>query len=160
MKLTPEELQRLAAKLGLELPEAMREAMARGDASISVRSIPLGGGHGPDSPCSTMMPADAEQLNGLLEGARAAPLAVGDVVRLRPWAHGRFKWPRADDRCIVTQVLPVPYRHGDNGTPQPASPSDIALAFVDGDGDILEFLHDRRMFEKVGSTDCNVEGVA
>lgn len=151
MKLTPKQLELLAAKLGVDLPGEVREALARGDASISVQSIPIGGGHSPDCSCSTMMPADAEQLAGLLAGARAAPFQVGDVVRLRPWARGRFKWPRDDDRCIVTQVLDTPYRHGDSGTSTPAKACDIALAFADGDGDVLEYLHDRRMFEKVGS---------
>lgn len=151
MKLTPKQLELLVAKLGVDLPGEVREALARGDASISVQSIPIGGEHGADCSCSTMMPADAEQLAGLLAGARAAPFQVGDVVRLRSWARGRFKWPRDDDRCIVTQVLGTPYRHGDSNTQVPAKLNDIALAFVNGDGDIEEYLHDRRMFEKVGS---------
>lgn len=79
------------------------------------------------------------------------PLKFGDIVELRDWAKGFFKWPRPGERCIVTQVLSVPVRAPYDGTPSSSMALDIALAFVDPDGDITEFLHDSRRFRKVGT---------
>lgn len=95
--------------------------------------------------------ASLANLQGLLEGSRQPKFEIGDIVVLRPWAHNRFKWPKADERCIVTQALAAPVHSGDDGTPAEGKPKDIALAFIDSDGDVLEFLHDSRMFMRVGS---------
>lgn len=108
----------------------------------------LGGGGGDDI---TMRPARLADLQGLLTGDAQPKLQVGDIVVLREFAKNRFKWPTNDDRCIVTQVLDVPFRGGEPGTALPGRRHDFALAFKDDDGDILEFLHDSRMFERVGS---------
>lgn len=106
------------------------------------------GGGGKDH----MRPARLADLQGLLEGTHQPRFEVGDIVQLRPFAKGRFKWPTEDDRCIVTQVLDTPYRTGEPGTFRPAVSHNIALAFVDeDDDDLMEFLHDSRLFVKVGS---------
>lgn len=96
-------------------------------------------------------PATLASLQGLLKGAYQPKFEIGDIVVLREWAENRFKWPEAGDRCIVTQVLAVPYRSGENGTAESGRPHDMALAFIDPDGHVVEFLHDSRMFKKVGS---------
>lgn len=113
---------------------------------VHVVGIPRGG-KGPD-----IRPATLAFLQGLLKGTVQPKFEIGDIVVLREWAAERyFKWPKAGDRCIVTQVLAVPYRSGDYGSAVAGRPQDIALAFVDSDGDLIEYLHDSRMFEKVGS---------
>lgn len=98
-----------------------------------------------------MRPARLADLQGLLTGLGQPKFEIGDIVVLRKWAHRMFKWPTADDKCIVTQVLDTPYRRGDVGTAESAKRCDFALAFVDADGDVIEYLHDSRMFEKVAS---------
>ncbi|WP_210235595.1 hypothetical protein, partial [Mesorhizobium sp. M1C.F.Ca.ET.176.01.1.1] len=60
-------------------------------------------------------------------------MKFGDIVELRDWAKGFFKWPRPGERCIVTQVLSVPVRAPYDGTPSSSMALDIALAFVDPD---------------------------
>ncbi|MEI2416170.1 hypothetical protein V8Z80_08290 [Orrella sp. JC864] len=145
IQIAPEKLQKLLEELGAPIPKEMAEVIKAGT-PVSVSQITL-----PAPDYGPIMAADAEQLAGLLEGALAEPFAVGDIVRLRPWAADRFKWPRPGEHCIVTQVLAVPYRQGAHGTARAAEVGDIALGFVDGDGEILEFLYDRRMVERVGS---------
>ncbi|MEY9435560.1 hypothetical protein [Bradyrhizobium elkanii] len=95
-------------------------------------------------------PATLAQVRHLLEGDKQR-FVVGDIVQLHESAANLYHWPKADDRCIVTQVLDTPYRSGESGTPQPAKRSDFAIAFVAPDGELLEFLHDSRQFKKVGS---------
>jgi hypothetical protein len=98
------------------------------------------------------VPASAEQARVLIDAAHQPRFQLGDVVRLRPHAHGRYKWPTNDDECIVTQVLDEPLRLGTEGTPGIARRLDFAIAIFDSkDGDLLEYLHDSREFEKVGS---------
>lgn len=96
-------------------------------------------------------PATLAHIQDLLKGNAQPKLQVGDKVKLRPAFVKSFKFPSQDDVCIVTQVLDTPYRAGDSGTLVPARRNDMAIAFVDSDGDVLEYLHDSRMFEKVGS---------
>lgn len=96
------------------------------------------------------VPARMNQLRHLLE--KAEPLAIGDIVQLKPETADGYKWPTAEQKCIVTQVLDQPFRIGSYGTPQPAKPLDFALAMLDeNDGQIAEYLHDSREFVKVGS---------
>lgn len=94
--------------------------------------------------------ATLAQVRGLIEGDKQR-FAVGDIVQLREFAADNYHWPKAEHRCIVTQVLDTPYRQGGHGTPEPAHRNDFAIAFVSPDGNVLEFLHDTREFQKVGS---------
>lgn len=96
-------------------------------------------------------PALLADLRGLLVGAVQKKFELGDIVVLRAWAEPHMKFPKIGERCIVTQVLDAPYRGGEAGTCLPGIPHDIALAFIDPDGDVFEYLYDSRMFEKVGS---------
>lgn len=99
----------------------------------------------------TFRPATLADIRGLLEGAAQDRLQIGDIVKLRPYAANMHEFPKVDERCIVTQVLDAPYRSGDGGTMAAGRLADIALAMVDSDGDLSEFLYDSRRFEKVGS---------
>src|SRR3546814_358795 len=112
-----------------------------------VMGVPAGALKGP----MRLRPAKLADLQGLLEGTHQKKFEIGDIVTLRPWAHGRYKWPQEGDRCIVTQVLDAPRRAGEDGSAMESRPKDIALAFLDPDGDVMEYLHDSRMFQKVGS---------
>lgn len=114
----------------------------------SVRVIGMRGRDGED----VLRPALLADLRGLLAGAVQKKFGLGDIVVVRDWAVSRLKFPKSGERCIVTQVLDVPYRSGEMGTRVPAHPFDIAIAFIDpDDGEVLEFLQDSRMYEKVGS---------
>lgn len=115
-----------------------------------VRTITIGGDDGEDDE-PKFRPALLADVRGLLEAATQSKFKIGDIVQLRPFAKDHFKWPTADDRCVVTQVLETPYRGGEAGTPETAKCGDIALAFVSPTGLLVEYLHDSRMFEKVGS---------
>lgn len=95
--------------------------------------------------------ADAEQALALIQASRQPRFELGDIVVLRPHAHDRFKWPQPGEKCIVTQVLDEPARTGNPGTPTFAERRDFAIAMVSPDGDVCEFMHDSRDFEKVGS---------
>lgn len=95
-------------------------------------------------------PATLAQVRHLLETDKQR-FAVGDIVQLREFAANKYHWPKAEHRCIVTQVLDTPYRYGDQGTPEPSKRNDFSIAFVAPDGNVLEFLHDSREFTKVGS---------
>jgi len=99
----------------------------------------------------SMRPATLANLQGLLTGMAQPKFEIGDIVVLRDYAKDMFKFPAAGARSIVTQVLDTPVHVGENGTAALGRPHNIALAMVDEDGDVLEFLHDSRMFEKVGS---------
>lgn len=97
-------------------------------------------------------PALLADLRGLLASAVQKKFELGDIVVLRGWAASTVRFPKLGERCIVTQVLDVPYRGGEVGTPDVGRPYDIAIAFIDpSDGEVLEFLQDSRMYEKVGS---------
>ena len=96
-------------------------------------------------------PARLDELQDLLEGCVQRRFQVGDIVQLRSYAIGRQNFPTEDDRCIVTQVLSTPYRLGNPSSLAAGEPHDIALAFVDSDGGLVEFLYDSRIFKKVGS---------
>lgn len=101
---------------------------------------------------STPRPATLANLQGLLRGAAQDKFKIGDIVVLRPWGEAHVTFPKIDEHCIVTQVLDVPYRVGEFGTPDNGRPLDMAIAFIDPrDGSVVEFLQDSRMFEKVGS---------
>jgi|GEM_PF-6259417 len=93
-------------------------------------------------------PATADEVRHLLARPR---LRTGDVVRLLPFAAPRFRWPGPTDECIVTQVLDEPHRSGEHATPQTAERLDIALAFTNSDGLLVECLYDSRCFERMGS---------
>jgi len=95
--------------------------------------------------------ANLANIQGLLEGRVQPKFEVGDIVTLRPWAFNLHKWPKEGDKCIVTQVLDEPIRFGEAATMKIAEPLSIAIAFVDSDGDVCEYLYDARRFIKVGS---------
>lgn len=121
--------------IGDDLPEGLKEALS--GMLRSEGEIPR--------------PATLAHIQDLLKGDAQPKLQVGDKVKLRPSFVKLFKFPSDDDVCIVTQVLDTPYREGNPGTAVLGRRNDMAIAFVDSDGDVLEFLHDSRMFEKVGS---------
>lgn len=121
--------------IGDDLPEGLKEALS--GMLRSKGEIPR--------------PATLAHIQDLLKGAGQPKLEIGDKVKLRPSFATHFKFPNADDICIVTQLLDTPYREGDASTAKAARQSDIALAFVDSSGELFEVLYDSRMFEKVGS---------
>jgi hypothetical protein len=97
-----------------------------------------------------IVPATREQVLALIEPREK--MKIGDVVRLRPHAENRYKFPKAGQECIVTQVKDVPVHEGREGTAGFAVPNDIAIALFDtSDNMLLEFLHDSRNFEVVGN---------
>ncbi|AEZ50841.1 hypothetical protein DC1_00023 [Burkholderia phage DC1] len=95
--------------------------------------------------------ADSHHARALIEAARQPRFELGDVVVLRPHAHDSFKWPQPGEKCIVTQVLETPVRTGQHGSAMFAKPGDFAIAMISPDGELMEFMHDSRDFEKVGS---------
>lgn len=95
-------------------------------------------------------PASLAHIQDLLKGT-GVKFEIGDKVKLRPQFSNNFRFPKADDVCIVTQVLDTPYRNGDSGTAIAGRNNDFAIAFIADDGDLVEVLYDSRMFEKVGS---------
>lgn len=104
-------------------------------------------------------PATLEQAMVLIEAAKQEPFKVGEVIELRDWAKGRFKFPKAGDHCIVTQRLEQPVRSTEIGSSDAAFNNDIAIAFMvthEGDCDhegetrIVEHVYDSRMFKRVG----------
>lgn len=99
------------------------------------------------------VPATKEQALVLIEAAKQEPFQVGDIVKLREHAFGRFKWPTATDECIVTQALREPFRSTEHhGSPVFGMPQDFAIVFYDtNDGQLIEHMHDSRNFVKVGS---------
>lgn len=96
-------------------------------------------------------PAKMVHIRELLEATSQPKFEIGDIVVLRDWSQTFYRLPKKEDRCIVTQVLQVPFRGGEPGTIQTAKCYDIALAFLDPDEDVVEFLMDSRAFKKVGS---------
>lgn len=122
---------------GDSMPPDIKEALSRA----------LGGKKRPD-----MRPARLADIQELLKGAAQPKLQVGDIVVMRNIWLERYSWPKPGDRCIVTQVIDPPVRVGEGGTSGLAVAHDIALAFVDeNDGELTEYLHDSRGFERVGS---------
>ncbi len=116
-----------------------------------VKTITIGRKDADEDDEPKFRPALLADVRGLLEATTQPKFKIGDIVQLRPFAQNLFKWPTADDRCIVTQALETPYRGGEDGTPEPAKCGDITLAFVAPTGVLVEYLHDSRMFVKVGS---------
>lgn len=102
-------------------------------------------------PMPQMRPARLADLQGLLKGIGQKKFEIGDIVTLRDGLPEMFHWPVHGDRCIVTQVLDTPIHTGDPGSAQFARSYDMALAFVDEDGDVMEYMHDSRLFTKVAS---------
>src|SRR3546814_20338843 len=86
--------------------------------------VPAGALKGP----MRLRPAKLAALQGLLEGTHQKKFEIGDIVTLRPWAHGRYKWPQEGDRCIVTQLLDAPRRAGAAGSALASRTKDHALA--------------------------------
>lgn len=133
------------------MPDVKVEVLGESDLPDEVRDAlrdklgELLGGHR-----HTFSPASKDQALLLIEGS-GEKFAVGDVITLRDFAGDRFKWPKLGDEVIVTQVLDQPYRSGDGGTGEPAGRNDIAIAFTCNKGHIHEFLHDSRLFRKVGT---------
>lgn len=105
-------------------------------------------GSGEESPYTA---ANLEQAMALISAGRETKPKVGDLVVLRDHVAKVYKWPKAGEKCIVTQVISPPWRHGAFGTSQIAVTHDFAIAFVDGDGDVVEFAHDSRNFRVVGN---------
>lgn len=100
---------------------------------------------------ASFRPATAADLAELIEATGQPKFLFGDIVELRNFATNRYKWPKAGDQCVVTQILEAPLRVPYDGSGKSAVRHDIALAFVDPDGEIMEFVHDSRCFRKVGT---------
>lgn len=99
----------------------------------------------------TMRPATLADLQQLLTATAQPKFEVGDIVQLRATGSTMFRWPLPGDRCVVTQALDTPIHVGDPGSALFSRRHDIALAFVDEDDDVMEYMHDSRLFEKIGS---------
>ncbi|WP_454691166.1 hypothetical protein [Achromobacter aloeverae] len=94
-------------------------------------------------------PATLAQARALMH---RPSLSVGDYVVLAPEFAGSFRWPKVDERCIVTQVLDDPIHVGEHSSAALAGRLDVALAFVHlKSGEPMEFMHDSRKLVKVGS---------
>lgn len=75
--------------------------------------------------------------------------AIGDAVA---WKSEEFKNKRRPDltqRAVVSYVYPEPIFSTDperSGSPYEFEPLDIRLAFIDSDGDYVEYAYDSRRF--------------
>lgn len=96
-------------------------------------------------------PATLDRARAIIEAGQQPKFEVGDVVRLRPWAKHYNKWPKMGDECIVTHVMGAPLYGNQVGYSSFGTPHNINLAFIDADGDMVEFAYDSRQFEKVRS---------
>ena len=96
-------------------------------------------------------PATAVDIAELIEASNQSKFKFGDIVELRTYAKDFFRWPRADDKCIVTQVLEEPHRADYDGSERSGKRLDMAIAFLDPAGRVCEFLHDSRNFRKVAT---------
>lgn len=75
---------------------------------------------------------------------------VGDTVK---WKEGLCNSvrPYEDELAIVLEVLDEPLRMDhDDGSPEAATRSDIVLAVLSDDGELLHYLMDSRRFEPAG----------
>lgn len=98
-----------------------------------------------------LKPATMVQVRPLLEGT-GQKFAIGDIVTLREAFKDSYRYPKADEKVIVTQVLDQPFRSGSTNSAEAGSLADIGLAFYEEDGGrIVEFLQDSRHYVKVGS---------
>lgn len=108
--------------------------------------------HGRSDGDTSLKPATMAQIRGLLEGIAQKPFVIGDIVQVRGHAADRFKFPKADDKCIVTQLVNPPYRTGNAASTETALVMDFGVAFYDADDErVIECLYDSRHFVKVGS---------
>lgn len=107
---------------------------------------------------SVTKPATLEQAMVLIEAAKQEPFKLGEKVELREWAADRFKFPKAGEHCIVTQVLDQPLRSTEVDSSDAAFRNDIAIAFMvthegdcehEGETRIVEHVYDSRMFQRV-----------
>lgn len=110
-----------------------------------------GGPSSSASPDAGFKPATAADIAELIESTSQTKFKFGDIVELREFGKNRYKWPKAGDQCIVTQVLETPCRAPYDGSNRSAIRHDVALAFMDPDGNLTEFLHDSRLFRKVAT---------
>lgn len=92
------------------------------------------------------------QIRGLLEGSTQPRFKVGDYVTLRPHAKGIYNCCEEGGEYLISQVLDVPYRAGDSSTSKCATLCDVAIVFIDEDGDIVEYLVDSRNFKSLGTS--------
>jgi hypothetical protein len=106
---------------------------------------------GPAAADPGFRPATAADIAELIEATNQPKFKFGDIVQLREFAKNRYKWPKDGDQCIVSQILEAPNRAPYDGSARSAIRHDIALAFIDPDGEIMEFVHDSRYFRKVGT---------
>lgn len=96
--------------------------------------------------------ADADKLRGMCDAINhQSPLAVGDIV---VWKTGlkNKKFPAYGQPVVVTRRLSdaLVANTTESGTPYFNEPLNIAIGFIDPDGDFSEFHMDARRFEKVG----------
>lgn len=107
-------------------------------------------------------PAFAFEARKFIEGQSYVP-SVGDIVTLREGMNADVKHPEMGQRVIVTQVFPT-LRDDRSGlcSAAAADPKNIAIAMMfthecdepDCAGEqLVEFLHDSRIFMKVGHID-------
>jgi len=86
------------------------------------------------------------QLDIFLE-APERPFRPGDIVVWKEGCSNR-KRPKADEPCVVIEVLPEPLFSEEKsaGTPYFHEPLDIVLGMLDNDGDLVRYCFDKRRF--------------
>lgn len=84
----------------------------------------------------------------LVQDLNANPgFSIGDVVAWKGEDFKNKRWPDLTQRAVVSYIYPEPIFNSDrSGSPYEFEPLDIRLAFIDEDGDYMEYAYDSRRF--------------